>query len=170
MEDGIAAYQRAIELRPKDPELHLALGNAWRDNQDLIHAIGEYRRAVELKPTETDYRLALALALHQAGDYGGAIEELRRVIRAKPDLALAHEELASAYLSTGNHPAAIASYQEALHYEPKNPLTGTTAAPLDQSTPIRCKRVRCIWMAAMGNPAIISSSASAGVTSVTTLE
>ena len=48
--DALAAYQRAIELDPKDAYPHNGLGNVYRALGRQEEALEAYQRAIELDP------------------------------------------------------------------------------------------------------------------------
>ena len=49
MDEAVACYRRALELKPDSAEAHNNLGNAWKDQGELDEAIACYRRALELE-------------------------------------------------------------------------------------------------------------------------
>ena len=53
LDEAIAAYNRAIALRPDLAEAHNNLGIALKDEGRLDEALACFRRAVELKPDDT---------------------------------------------------------------------------------------------------------------------
>ena len=55
LDDAIACYRRALELKPEYAEAYNNLGNAFKDHGSLNEAIDCYRRALELK---ADYSAA----------------------------------------------------------------------------------------------------------------
>ena len=50
MDEAVACYRRALELKPDFTEAHINLGNALKDQGKLDEAVACYRRAMELKP------------------------------------------------------------------------------------------------------------------------
>ena len=50
LDEAVACYRRALELKPDFAEAHNNLGNALKDQGKLDEAIACYRRALELKP------------------------------------------------------------------------------------------------------------------------
>ena len=55
LDEAVACYRRALELKPDFAEAHNNLGNALKDQGKLDEAVACYRRALELKP---DYAAA----------------------------------------------------------------------------------------------------------------
>ena len=50
LEEAIASFRKAIELRPDFAHAHVLLGSALREKGELDDAIAVYRRAIELQP------------------------------------------------------------------------------------------------------------------------
>ncbi len=96
---GIALYQKAINLQPKNPDYVYGLGTLFQDKGDFDLAINWYRQAIELDPKNKDYPKVLkqAIALkaapiadeavkkQTAGDLPGAIELYQKAIDLVPD-------------------------------------------------------------------------------------
>src|SRR5579862_3160485 len=47
---AIPAYQRALTLRPNDPEIFNNLGNAFQQMHEPLNAIEAYRQALAIRP------------------------------------------------------------------------------------------------------------------------
>ena len=75
LDEAVACYRRALELKPDFAEAHNNLGNALKDQGKLDEAVACYRRALELKP---DYAVGAqqpaphtpVLRGHDAGNVG----------------------------------------------------------------------------------------------------
>ena len=50
LDESLACYRRALELKPAYAKAHANLGNALKDQGKLDEAVACYRRALELKP------------------------------------------------------------------------------------------------------------------------
>ena len=59
-DEALRYAQRAISVRPDDPEAHLLAAHVFRRRHELARAMDAYRRVVELRPTAFDTRLRLA--------------------------------------------------------------------------------------------------------------
>lgn len=81
---AVAAFERALELKPDEPEFHYRLGLARLESEQYAEAVGPLRRAAELAPERAGIRLPLAKALHRTGDSKGAVEALGALVRMKP--------------------------------------------------------------------------------------
>ncbi len=81
---AVAAFERALELKPDEPELHYRLGLARLESEQYAEAVGPLRRAAELAPERAGVRLPLAKALHRTGDAAGAVAALGALVRMSP--------------------------------------------------------------------------------------
>jgi tetratricopeptide (TPR) repeat protein len=83
--NAIRTFDRLIELRPDNAELHYLRGGAlWKDG-DLAGATDAFRRAIALRADYRDAKLALASVLVSNRDFDAAIEVARELQQAYPD-------------------------------------------------------------------------------------
>ncbi|HEX8439431.1 MAG TPA: tetratricopeptide repeat protein [Archangium sp.] len=81
---AVEAFERALALKPDEPEFHYRLGLARLESEQYAAAVGPLRRAAELAPERTGIRLPLAKALHRTGDAAGAVAALGAWVRMSP--------------------------------------------------------------------------------------
>lgn len=112
--EAIAMYNRAIELAPDDPDLHLALAKVYSQQGDAEKAIESLKNAVGLKPDELYYRAYLAYAYNSFGDHHEAINIGKALVVEHHESSPPHGVLATAYLNAGMNTEAIAEYEKAL--------------------------------------------------------
>jgi tetratricopeptide (TPR) repeat protein len=122
-DEAIAAYQRAIQLDPKDAYSHNGLGNVYSDLGNYDEAIAAYQRAIELGRLN-DHELAvvhngLGNVYRALGNYDEAIAAYQRAIQLDPKYASPHNGLGNVYSDLGNYDEAIAAYQRAIQLDPK---------------------------------------------------
>lgn len=55
-ENAIAAYERALQLDPKAPNVHYHLGLIYKERGNLNQASAHFQRAVEVNPADRDAR------------------------------------------------------------------------------------------------------------------
>ena len=111
LDEAVASYRRALELKPNFPVAHNNLGNLFKDQGKPDEAVACYRRALELVP---DYFVAhnnLGAAFKVQGKLDEAVACFRRALALKPDFAEAHSNLVYAlHFSPGYDAKAI--YEE----------------------------------------------------------
>lgn len=81
---AVAAFERALALKPNEPEFHYRLGLARLESEQYAAAVEPLRRAAELSPERAGIRLPLAKALHRTGDASGAVKALGTLVRMNP--------------------------------------------------------------------------------------
>jgi protein O-GlcNAc transferase len=94
LDEAVACYRRALELKPDYAEAHNNLGNAFNDQGKLDEAVACYRRALELKPDFAEAHYNLGSALEEIGDLQGAEDSFRAALRHNSRFAFAHYKLA----------------------------------------------------------------------------
>jgi protein O-GlcNAc transferase len=117
----VAAYRRALELKPDYPEAHNNLGIALAEQGQLDEAMAAYRRALELKPDYPEAHNNLGNALK--GRRGPARRSHRRVspgARTQTRLPEAHNNLGNALKDQGQLDEAMAAYRRALQLKPEH--------------------------------------------------
>jgi tetratricopeptide (TPR) repeat protein len=85
-----AAYARAIELDPNQPEAHFNLGYLAIRQRDYHAAVNEYQKAVALDPRYPRVHLELGIALYQVRDFDAAYSMLQAAVAEEPGSAEAH--------------------------------------------------------------------------------
>src|SRR5687767_6584650 len=69
-DEGIRAYQQALELKPDSDEIQNKLGDAYYYSGKLSEAIIHYQRAAKLRPTSAEAFYNLAVAYFEIGNEG----------------------------------------------------------------------------------------------------
>jgi DNA-binding winged helix-turn-helix (wHTH) protein/tetratricopeptide (TPR) repeat protein len=114
-----AAGQRAIQLDPTMPEVHIFLGDRnFFGEWDWAAGEAEFWRAVERDPASPDARTHLALALGSLGRFDEAIEEMKRsraLDPLSPEITL---RLASMLRDAGQLEPALEQARRAVELNP----------------------------------------------------
>ena len=116
LDEAVACYRRALELKPDFAEAHNNLGIAFKDQGKLDEAVACYRRALELKPDFAEAHNNLGNALKDQGKLDEAVACYRRALELKPDYAEAHDNLGSALEEMGDLQGAEDSFRAALRH------------------------------------------------------
>ena len=117
-EEAIAAYGKAIEIKPDHGEAYFTLGNIFLHLGRPIEAIENYRRVLEITPGLAQAHSNLGAALLGTGRDAEAIESFTTALERAPDLAEAHTNLGIALRNVGKTEEAAGSFQKALELEP----------------------------------------------------
>jgi tetratricopeptide (TPR) repeat protein len=113
IDDAIKEFQTALQLRPKEAELHEALGQLYLDNHSDGEAQSELEKAVELDASRTHALYLLGRLYVQNRDNEKALPYLQRALRLQPDLAEANEMLGTAYVRLGQFANAVPRLEKA---------------------------------------------------------
>jgi len=122
-EDALAAYRKASELTPKDPEPHLSAGLLHERQKEFSDAEAEYKQAMTLDPNSADPQTAQAAIgltnlYMKSGRLGEAEPLLRRLATEHPNDAGIHLQLGRVLAAQGKKDDAIAEIQTALKLAP----------------------------------------------------
>jgi tetratricopeptide (TPR) repeat protein len=109
--DAVTAYQRALEVRPKNARLLLSLANTQRDGGDLNAAVASYQQSLALDPGMPLAWVNFGIALGAAGDTTGAISALNRAATLDPSEPLAWFNLGNLMYVRGDLANAAAMYK-----------------------------------------------------------
>jgi len=124
-EAAVAVLEKAKTLGgknpSKDPELFLALGDAYSAELDANHAYSSYADAKTLDPNAPNISVAMAVLIKGAGNFEDAIKGFQDAIKVDPNYGPAYRELAETDLLMANNDPkqAAAKDKEAVDYYKK---------------------------------------------------
>jgi len=112
---------KAIEARPNEPALHMALGDLYRNSERVLQALEQYELAAKLDEANEDYQLAIARTLYNIGNIDEAEAALAqippgnaqaRMLQMQIDLIRGRstEEIAQAAMQGGRAGLALAAF------------------------------------------------------------
>ncbi|MEZ2276431.1 MAG: tetratricopeptide repeat protein [Microcoleus sp.] len=119
LEGAIAAYNRAIEIDPKDHFAWNGLGYALKDLGRNIEAIAAYETALEIDPKDHSAWNNLGSALKGLGRNIEAIAAYETALEIDPQYHNAWNGLGNALNDLGRNIEAIAAFEKALEIDPK---------------------------------------------------
>jgi tetratricopeptide (TPR) repeat protein len=133
LDEAVTAYQKAVELDPRNADAHSNLGALLCDElKDYGKAVECFRKAIKLDPKHATAHCDLGGLLCNHGEYDGAIECFRTALRIDPKFAHAREGLGVALGHKGwdlvNRPdpkardprRALETVQEAIELDPRS--------------------------------------------------
>jgi len=115
--EAIEPYQKALQLKPKDPIILSNLCAADGNSGRYVEAIKSCQEAIRLKPDLAEAYNNLGWSYRQMGRHQDAIQACKQAILLQPDMATAHYNLGNAYASLKRYPEAAESYQQAIRIE-----------------------------------------------------
>jgi tetratricopeptide (TPR) repeat protein len=114
------ALNKALELAPDNPEIHVQMGVAlyyqWNPR-----AADHFRKAIQIQPDCAPAYYNLGLWLVRIHDRAGAIDAFRRAIRTQPNLTDAYLGLGSQLALQGHIAEAVQHLQRAVELNPADP-------------------------------------------------
>ncbi|MBQ9535011.1 MAG: tetratricopeptide repeat protein [Clostridia bacterium] len=118
LEEAIADYDKAIELKPDDADAYNNRGNVHDELGEYKKAIEDYDEAIKLKTDYADAYNNRGVAHADLGEYKKAIEDYDKAIELKPDLAEAYNNRGVAHSKLYEYEKAVADYGKAIELEP----------------------------------------------------
>jgi len=118
VDEGIAHFQRALEIDPNVAEAHFNLGFYLARKGQTDEAITHFQRALEINPSIAEAHFKLGLYLARKGQTDEAITHFRRALEINPDNAEAHYNLGAALILKGQLDEAMFQVKEALRLKP----------------------------------------------------
>ena len=122
--DKAALYlERALKLKPKDPDALLEMGNVKYDTGDFPTAADFYDRSLAADPANADARTDLGNTFFQRNppDYRRAIDEYRRALEIDPRHERALQNLASAAINLKDKAVAREAVERLASVNPNYP-------------------------------------------------
>ena len=116
--DALAAYRKASELTPKDPEPHLSAGLLQERQKEFSAAEAEYKQVLAVDPHSTEVAIGLTNLYMKSGRLGDAEPLLRRLATERPDDAGIHLQLGRVLAAQSKKDDAITEIQTALKLAP----------------------------------------------------
>ena len=117
-EDALAAYRKASELTPKDPEPHLSAGLLHERQKEFSDAEAEYKEVLTLDSHSTEAAIGLTNIYMKSGRLGDAEPLLRRLATERPNDAGIHLQLGRVLAAEGKKDDTITEIQTALKLAP----------------------------------------------------
>jgi Flp pilus assembly protein TadD len=116
--EALAAYLKASELTPKDPEPHLSAGHLLEQQKEFSDAEAEYKQALALDPHSTDAAVGLTNIYMKSNRLSDAEPMLRRLATARPNDAVIHLQLGRVLAAENKKDDAVNELQTALKLSP----------------------------------------------------
>lgn len=113
-DDALEEFQRAIQLRPDEPELHEARGELLLKKKDYDEAQTELEASLHLDPARPRTLSLLGRLYVLKHENEKAVPFLEKSLRYEPDMPDANDLLGTAYVRLGQDAKAIPLLQKAI--------------------------------------------------------
>ncbi len=118
VDEAIAQYQKAVEIKADYVEALNNLGLALAQCGRLDEAIAEYQKALKIEPHSAEALDNLGIVLAGRGQVDQAVAQYQKALEIKPNFAEAHNSLGAALTGQGRVAEAIAHLRKALEIKP----------------------------------------------------
>jgi tetratricopeptide (TPR) repeat protein len=118
LNEAVAAYDRAITLRPQFADAWLGRGLALRSLGDLDDAVDDFDTAVRLNPQHIEARLSRSALLATLGRNDESEAEARLILSIDPANGAAFNNLANALQRLGRMDEALGCFEAAIRLVP----------------------------------------------------
>jgi tetratricopeptide (TPR) repeat protein len=120
LDEAIACYRWAVQLKPDFAEVHNNLGVTLKDQGKLDEAVACYRRVVQLRPNDVEPHNNLGVALKDQGKPDEAVACYRRALQLNPDDVEVYNNLGDALKDQGKLDELLACYRRAVQLRPND--------------------------------------------------
>jgi len=118
--EAMAAFLKALSLRPHFPEALLSLANELYHDGNYLAAATTYLRAIVQRPLYEKAHCNLGNALSGLRRYQQAINCYEYALKLKPDMLAAHHNMGNAFLKRREYTRAEECFRTALKIDPNS--------------------------------------------------
>ncbi|MFL2534107.1 MAG: tetratricopeptide repeat protein [Alphaproteobacteria bacterium] len=112
------ANLKALKIAPRDPEIHLCLGNNLNQLGDFEGAESSYKKAIFLKPDYVQAYYNLGFILKKMQRFDEAVSIYEKFIELNPNFALGYNSLGLTFMELGQLENAILNFKKAIAIKP----------------------------------------------------
>lgn len=112
--EALNLLSQAAKIDPKKPEIFLAIGDAYLEQNDGNKAIENYEKAAALDPKSVGSLLRQGQLYNRAKNYTLALDLYKKASLIDSTFAPAYREKAEIYFRAGQYNAAVAQYKKYL--------------------------------------------------------
>jgi tetratricopeptide (TPR) repeat protein len=116
-----AMFQELIAEFPDLYQIHLSVGNCYREEQEYDLALAEYNLVLEHEETNTGALVNIGDAMVRKGDLDNAVTYFERAIEQAPEDEVLPFNVAEIYFDQGNVEKAIEYYRRSTEVKPDWP-------------------------------------------------
>jgi tetratricopeptide (TPR) repeat protein len=116
--DAMRHFTRAIQLHPRDAEVHLSMGNLYTSLDKKEEAIAHYKEAIRINPNFARAYFNIGNVYASQRKTGEALASFSKAIQIDPQDAEAHYNMGTVFFSQGKYDEAISHFREAIRIRP----------------------------------------------------
>ncbi len=120
IDEAIAEFRKALEIRPNDVEANNSLGTALLQRGQVDEAMAHFQKALELQPNNAVTHDNLGVVLLRKGQVDKAITQFHKALEIQPSNPEAHYNLGLALRQKGQVDEAIAQFKRAVELQPNS--------------------------------------------------
>jgi protein O-mannosyl-transferase len=135
LDEAMACYHKALELKPNDAYTHNNLGVSLGRKGRFDEAIVCYRKALEFMPNYSIAHINLGAVLARRGELDEAVLHLNRAVELSPDSREARQNLDLAIADRDIRAKAVAQLREQIRLQPENILALNKLASILATNP-----------------------------------
>jgi tetratricopeptide (TPR) repeat protein len=120
IDDALANFERAVEIKPQFPDAQATLGEALLARGRTTEALPHLLDALRMTPDSPYVRANLGTALNLTGRPKEAEAQYREALRLAPGIAASYEGLGLALMADGRLQEALPELIEAVRLDPGN--------------------------------------------------
>ncbi len=117
-DEAISHFQKALEIKPNDPEFLSNLGISLDERGRFDEAISLFQKALRIMPDNDRFHNNLGVALMRKGNLKEALSHYQKALYFNPDRAECHLNVGIILSRSGRTDEAIIHFQKALEIKP----------------------------------------------------
>jgi len=118
LEEAIAAYRKALLIKPDYADAYNNMGNALTGQGKLEEAIVAFNKALSINPGGAGVHYNMGAVFQMQNKFEEAIAAYKKALLIEPDYAEAHNNMGIALTDQGKLEDAIAAFNKALSTKP----------------------------------------------------
>jgi len=114
----VKLFVNAVDINPKDADLHSVLGVLYHLTNDYDKAVTEFKQCTQLRPEEPTFWNKLGATLANSSRSSEAIPAYRKALELRPNYVRALANLAISFANENKHEDAARTYLATLKQNP----------------------------------------------------
>ena len=114
----IQAFEAALAIEPKHPEIMHYLGMSYASDSSWNKAVEVYKRSLDLMPDNIEVLYSLAVVYYKLNQWEDAVQPLKKVISLSSQHARGHEVLGKVYVKLRQWTEAVEVLNRAIALKP----------------------------------------------------